>query len=342
MAVLHEFESRLDTGPRSWLITGVAGFIGSNLLQELLEHRQNVVGLDDFSTGHRANLDEVRRLVGEDRWSRFRLLEGDVASPEVCREAAAGVDVILHQAALGSVPRSIENPLASNEANVTGTLALLEAARRGGVRRFVYASSSSVYGDSTTLPKVEEDLGRLLSPYAATKLADEMYAGVFARLHGLETIGLRYFNVFGPRQDPEGAYAAVIPRWIAAMIRGDEVQINGTGETSRDYCYVRNVVQANVLAATVTRKEALDQAYNVAVGQRTSLKELLALLQKRLLPRHPHLEALRPTVGPFRPGDVLHSLADISKARRLLDYEPTHSIEEGVDEALPWYEEHLS
>jgi UDP-N-acetylglucosamine 4-epimerase len=332
----------MRTRPRCWLVTGVAGFIGANLAQSLLEAGQSVVGLDNFATGHRANLDEVRDLVGPEPWSRLRFHEGDVASPDACRQALEGVNVVLHQAALGSVPRSIEDPLASNEANVTGTLTLLEAARRAGVRRFVYASSSSVYGDSPTLPKVEDQMGQLLSPYATTKLANELYAGVFGRLHGMETVGLRYFNVFGPRQDPEGAYAAVIPRWIASMVRGDDVRINGTGETSRDFCYVKNVVQANLLAATVENQAALNQAYNVAVGRRTTLNELFELLRERLVPRHPHLEGLKPVYGPFREGDVLHSLADTSRARQLLGYEPTHSIEQGLDEALDWYERSLS
>jgi len=342
MRSFEEVTDRLRAEPRSWLVTGVAGFIGSNLLQALLELDQSVVGLDNFATGHRANLDEVRDLVGPQHWSRLRFHEGDVASPSVCREALDGVDVVLHQAALGSVPRSIEDPLGSNDANVTGTLALLEAARRAGVRRFVYASSSSVYGDSPTLPKVEDQMGQLLSPYATTKLANELYAGVFGQLHGAETVGLRYFNVFGPRQDPEGAYAAVIPRWVAAMIRGDEVRINGTGETSRDFCYVKNVVQVNILAATVEEPAALNRAYNVAVGRRTTLNELFELLRERLLPRHPHLEGLKPAYGAFREGDVLHSLADTTRARQLLGYEPTHSIEEGLDEALDWYERSLS
>lgn len=342
MAAFDELEDRLRVTPRRWLVTGVAGFIGSNLLQALLELDQSVVGLDNFATGHQANLDEVRDTVGPERWARLRFHEGDIASPSVCSDALAGVDVVLHQAALGSVPRSIEDPLASNDANVTGTLALLEAARRGGVRRFVYASSSSVYGDSPTLPKVEGLLGELLSPYATTKLANELYAGVFGRLHGLETVGLRYFNVFGPRQDPEGAYAAVIPRWVAAMIRGDEVRINGTGETSRDFCYVRNVVQANLLAGTTENPEALNQAYNVAVGHRATLNELLELLRSGLLPRHPHLKDLQPVRGEFRPGDVLHSLADIGKAEALLGYEPTHTLGQGLAECLPWYEQHLA
>jgi UDP-N-acetylglucosamine 4-epimerase len=335
------FEDVLRFKPRRWLVNGAAGFIGSNLLETLLDADQEVVGLDNFATGKRANLDEVRESIGAQRWARFRLLEGDVASPEVCRDAVAGVDIVLHQAALGSVPRSIEEPLASNAANVTGHLALLEAARRAGVRRFVYASSSSVYGDSPTLPKVEDDLGQPLSPYAVTKLADELYAGVYGQVHGMETVGLRYFNVFGPRQDPEGAYAAVIPRWIAAMIAGGEVRINGSGEISRDFCHVRNVVQANILAATVGSAEALNQAYNIALGHRTTLDELFVLLRDRLIPRHPHLAGSRPVYGSYRAGDVMHSLADISKARRLLGYEPTHSIERGLDESLDWYERSL-
>jgi UDP-N-acetylglucosamine 4-epimerase len=341
MGAFEEIADRLRSRPRSWLVTGAAGFIGSNLVQTLLERDQSVVGLDNFATGRRENLDELKGLVRQDQWSRFRFQEGDVASSDVCHEALAGVDVVLHQAALGSVPRSVEEPLASNAANVTGTLALLEAARQLGVRRFVYASSSSVYGDSEQLPKVEDELGRPLSPYAVTKLVDELYADVFGRLHGLETAGLRYFNVFGPRQDPEGAYAAVIPCWIAAMIRGEEVRINGTGETSRDFCYIRNVVQANLLAATVEDPSAFNQAYNVALGHRTSLNELFEVLRKRLLPRHPHLEGLRPAYVPFRAGDVLHSLADIEKARRLLGYEPSHSLEQGLDESLEWYERTL-
>jgi len=342
MTAFERVQDDLRARPRRWLVTGVAGFIGSSLLESLLELDQQVSGLDDFSTGHRANVDEVRAAVGPAKWSRFRLVEGDVASPAACHEAVEGADVVLHQAAIGSVPRSIEDPLASNQANVTGTLALLEEARRAGVRRFVYASSSSVYGDDERLPKREDTLGRPLSPYAATKLADELYAQVFALLHGMETVGLRYFNVFGPRQDPEGAYAAVIPCWLAAMIRGEEVRIHGTGETSRDYCYVRNVVQANLLAGTTSRAEALGTAYNIAAGRRTTLAELFELLRTRLAPRHPHLESVRPVHGPFRAGDVLHSLADIEKARTLLGYDPTHTIEQGLDESLAWYESHLA
>ena len=338
---VEQMQGDLRARPRRWLVTGVAGFIASNLAESLLNLDQDVVGLDNFATGRRENLDEVHELVGPVRWARFRFVEGDVALPDVCREAVAGVDIVLHQAAIGSVPRSIEEPLASNAANVTGHLALLEAARRAGVRRFVYASSSSVYGDSPTLPKVEDDLGRPLSPYAVTKLADELYAVVYGHLHGMETVGLRYFNVFGPRQDPEGAYAAVIPRWIAAMIAGGEVRVNGTGDISRDFCHVKNVVQANLLAATVEAKDALNQAYNVANGERTTLDALFALLRDLLAPRHPRLAGTKPVYGPFRAGDVMHSLADIGKARRLLGYEPTHSIEDGLDESLDWYERNL-
>lgn len=341
MSRYAQVEQELRARPRHWLVTGVAGFIGSSLLERLLELDQAVTGLDDFSTGRRDNLAQVGAKVGPDRLARFRMIEGDVASADACREALAGVDVILHQAALGSVPRSVESPLESNAANVTGHLALLEAARRAAVRRFVYASSSSVYGDSPTLPKLEPDLGRPLSPYAVTKLADELYAGVYGDLHGMQTVGLRYFNVFGPRQDPEGAYAAVIPRWVAAMIRGERVVIHGSGETSRDFCHVANVVQANLLAATVQAPEALNQAYNVAAGRRTTLGELFVLLRDRLAARHPRLARLEPEHGPFRPGDVLHSLADIGKARRLLGFEPTHTIERGLDESLAWYEDHL-
>jgi UDP-N-acetylglucosamine 4-epimerase len=342
MSRYQRVQQELRASPRRWLVTGVAGFIGSSLLESLLRLEQSVTGLDDFSTGRRANLDEVRASVGEDRFARFRLIEGDVASMDACREAVSGTELVLHQAALGSVPRSIEAPLETNAANVTGQLTLLEAARRAGIRRFVYASSSSVYGDSEALPKLEPGLGRPLSPYAVTKLADELYASVYGTLHGMETVGLRYFNVFGPRQDPEGAYAAVIPKWVAAMIRSEPVRVHGTGETSRDFCHVANVVQANLLAATVATPEALNQAYNVAAGRRTTLTELFSLLRERLVARHPHLAGLEPEHGPFRPGDVLHSLADIGKARRLLGYEPTHTIERGLDESIDWYEKNLA
>jgi UDP-N-acetylglucosamine 4-epimerase len=338
MSAYETSTASLRAKPRHWLVTGVAGFIGSNLLETLLQLDQQVTGLDNFATGHRANLDQVRAAVTPERWARFRFLEGNVASPEVCADAIRGVELVLHQAALGSVPRSIEQPIDSDHANVRGHLALLEAARGAGVRRFVYASSSAVYGDSPRLPKVEHETGALLSPYAVTKMTNELYAGVYGQLHGMQTAGLRYFNVFGRRQDPEGAYAAVIPAWVAAMIRGREVRINGTGETSRDFCYVANVVQANILAATVENAEAFNQAYNVAVGRRTTLLELHEALRCRLAATRPALATARPAHGPFRAGDVLHSLADIDKARRLLGFEPTHTLEQGLDEALAWYE----
>lgn len=344
MAEASAFEglaADLRARPRRWLVTGVAGFIGSHLVESLLNLDQHVTGLDNFATGKRANLEEVRGLVGPERWSRFRFVDADVASPEACQDAVRGVAIVLHQAALGSVPRSIEEPLASNAANVTGHLSLLEAARRAGVRRFVYASSSSIYGDSPTLPKVEDRLGSPLSPYAVTKVADELYAAVYGRLHGMETVGLRYFNVFGPRQDPEGAYAAVIPRWVAAMLRGQEVRINGTGDISRDFCHVKNVVQANLLGATVETPAALNEAYNVALGRHTTLDELFVMLRDRLAVDNPALAGMKATYGPFRPGDVMHSLADVGKARRLLGYAPTHSVEQGLDESLAWYRKSL-
>jgi UDP-N-acetylglucosamine 4-epimerase len=319
-------------------VTGVAGFIGSNLLEQLLMLDQQVIGLDNFSTGKRQNLDEVQGVVGADRWSRFRFVEGDIRAPETCRSVCQGVDYILHEAALGSVPRSLEDPISTNANNVTGFLNLLVAARDAGVGRFVYAASSSTYGDHPALPKVEERIGRPLSPYAVTKYVNELYADVFARCYGLQTVGLRYFNIFGPRQDPAGAYAAVIPKWISALLRREPVYINGTGETSRDFCYVRNAIQANLLAATVERPEAVGQVYNVAVNGRTTLLELFTRLRDGLAARHPQLKDAQPVHRDFRAGDVLHSQADIGKARRLLGYEPTHSIGQGLDETLAWYD----
>ena len=276
-AALDQTVRTLQGSPRTWLVTGVAGFIGSNLLEQLLRLDQTVVGLDNFSTGKQRNLDEVKALVGADRWARFRLVEGDICELEACRVVCRGVDYVLHQAALGSVPRSLEDPIATNANNVTGFLNMLVAARDAGVQRFVYAASSSTYGDHPALPKIEERIGRPLSPYAVTKYVNELYADVFARCYGLQTVGLRYFNIFGPRQDPDGAYAAVIPKWVSSLLRGEPVYINGTGETSRDFCYVNNAIQANLLAATVERVEAIDQVYNVAVNARTSLLELFTL-----------------------------------------------------------------
>jgi len=295
------------------------------------------VGLDNFATGRQRNLDQVRALVGAEAWSRFVFVEGDICDPSDCGKAVAVVDVVLHQAALGSVPRSIAEPEKSHAANVTGFLNMLAAARQAGVRRFVYASSSAVYGDDPNLPKTEERIGRPLSPYAATKAMNEMYAEVFARCYGVETIGLRYFNVFGPRQDPEGAYAAVIPAWIAAMIQREPVRIHGDGETSRDFCFVANVVQANLLAGIATQPEATNQVYNIAAGRRTTLNQLFDMLRTRLAKHFPEAADVKPVYADFRAGDVRHSLADISKAQRLLGYEPTHGVAEGLDEAMEWY-----
>jgi UDP-N-acetylglucosamine 4-epimerase len=333
----EEARGWLRQEPKNWLVTGAAGFIGSNLLEELLKLDQRVTALDNFATGKRRNLEEVRSLVGEERWRRCTFIEGDIRDGAVCREACRGADYVLHQAALGSVPRSIADPATSNEVNVSGTLNILVAARDNGVKRLVYASSSSVYGDSPALPKVEDVTGRPLSPYAVTKCVNELYAGVFAATYGLETIGLRYFNVFGPRQDPNGPYAAVIPLWIAAMLKGDQVYINGTGETSRDFCFVANTVQANLLAAVADRPEAMNQVYNVAVSARTSLNELCEALRARLVPHRSALRDFKPEYRDFRPGDVMHSLADIGKVGQLLGYRPTHSLVQGLDEALPWY-----
>lgn len=337
MTSYEELQRTLRTAPRTWLVTGVAGFIGSNLLEALLRLDQRVVGVDNFDTGKRSNLEQVRALVSPTQWAQFRLIEGDIADLAVCQAACAGVELVLHQAALGSVPRSLAEPLASHRANLTGFLNLLDTARHAGVRRFVYASSSAVYGDEPRLPKVEERIGRPLSPYAAMKFMDEVYADTWARAYGIECVGLRYFNVFGPRQDPDGAYAAVIPRWIAAMLRGEPVRINGDGETSRDFCYVANVVQANLLAATTSNPAAVNQVYNVAVGERTTLNQLFQLLQAGLRRRDPSLQVQKPLYQDFRPGDVRHSHADIGKAARLLGYAPTHRIADGLEEAFDWY-----
>ncbi len=338
----EDVRNRLRERPARWLVTGAAGFIGSNLLEQLLELDQTVVGLDNFSSGKEANLAHVAGRVGESRWRNFTFIRGDIRSIETCQAACAGADYVLHEAALGSVPRSIEDPLTSNENNVTGTLNMLVAARDQRVKRLVYAASSSTYGDHPALPKREEVIGRPLSPYAVTKYVNELYAEVFARCYGLETIGLRYFNVFGQRQDPDGAYAAVIPRWVAAMIKGEPVYINGNGETSRDFCFIDNVVQMNLLAATSPNPEAVNQVFNTAVNARTSLNELFAMLRERLLPFCPHLAAFEPVYRDFRAGDVLHSQADIGRAANLLGYTPTHSVSQGLDNALQWYRENIS
>ncbi len=337
MAAYDQLQKELKAAPRTWLVTGVAGFIGSNLLEALLQLNQRVTGLDNFSTGKQKNLAEVQSLVSPAQWRRFRFLEGDIAELAACREACAGVDFVLHQAALGSVPLSMADPLGSHRSNVTGFLNMLVAARDAKVKRFVYASSSAVYGDDPGLPKVEEKVGKPLSPYAATKAINEMYANAFAMAYGLPFIGLRYFNVFGCRQDPDGAYAAVIPKWIASLLKRETVFINGDGETSRDFCYVANVVQANLLAATTRNAAALDRAYNVALGERTTLNELFQLLQDALRAKDAALPDQKPVYRDFRPGDVRHSLADIGKAQSVLGYGPTHGIRQGLELAMDWY-----
>ena len=342
MNAFEKAATGLKTEPKVWLITGVAGFIGSNLLEALLRLNQRVIGLDNYTTGSRQNLEQVRELVATRQWKNFQQIEGDITDASTCARATRGVDFVLHQAALGSVPRSLDRPVDFHSANATGTLNVLLAARDRGVKRLVFASSSSVYGDDPDLPKREDKAGRCLSPYAATKFSGELYAGIFGRHYGLETICLRYFNVFGPRQDPNGSYAAVIPRWIKALMQNEPVLINGDGETTRDFCYVANVVQANILAATVEDRDAINQVYNVAVNARTSLNRLFELLRISLLPDFPHLASIKPRYQPFRPGDVPHSQADISKATRLLGYAPTHNLEKGIAEALAWYRTHLA
>lgn len=346
MTAYDHLLAQLPKSPKTWLIAGVAGFIGSNLLETLLKLDQRVVGLDNFATGHQRNLDEVQTQVAAEQWANFKFIEGDICNLTDCQLACEGVDYVLHQAALGSVPRSVQDPIATNATNISGFLNMLVAARDAnagkGVQRFVYAASSSTYGDHPGLPKVEDTIGKPLSPYAVTKYVNELYADVFAKAYGLQSIGLRYFNVFGPRQDPNGAYAAVIPRWIASMIKGEPIFINGDGETSRDFCYVANAVQANLLAATITKPEAVNQIYNVAVGDRTTLNELYAQLLSQLLPRNAHLQDAKPTYRDFRAGDVRHSLADISKAATHLGYAPTQRVAQGITKAMAWYVNRLT
>ncbi len=326
----------LPKNPKTWLVTGVAGFIGSNLLETLLELDQRVVGLDNFATGHQRNLDEVQGLVSAEQWARFSFIEGDIRHLEDCRRACEGVDYVLHQAALGSVPRSLDDPITSNATNIDGFLNMMVAARDAKVSSFTYAASSSTYGDHPALPKVEDVIGKPLSPYAVTKYVNELYAEVFARHYGLACVGLRYFNVFGKRQDPNGAYAAVIPKWTAAMIQGDKVYINGDGETSRDFCFVENAVQANLLAATTADPAAQNQVYNVAVGDRTSLNALFALIRMSLSTLGVSY-ILDPVRRDYRAGDVRHSQASIDKAKSLLGYSPAYSVSAGLKIAMPWY-----
>lgn len=342
MTRYEQLQAELRQQPKTWLVTGVAGFIGSNLLETLLKLDQRVVGLDNFATGHQRNLDEVQSLVSPAQWANFVFIKGDIRLLEDCQKSCVGVDYVLHQAALGSVPRSLADPITTNDTNISGFLNMLIAARDAHVQSFVYAASSSTYGDHIDLPKVEENIGNPLSPYAVTKYVNELYASVFARCYDFTTVGLRYFNVFGPRQDPNGAYAAVIPKWMIALLRNEDIYINGDGETSRDFCYVANVVQVNLLAA-LAKYYARNQVYNVALGDRTSLNEVYVKLRKKIAQaaknnksiKYPLAEKLK--YRDFRAGDVQHSLADIEKAVTKLDYQPTHRIDEGLEETVPWY-----
>ncbi|KPN70865.1 NAD-dependent epimerase/dehydratase family protein [Neisseria sp. 83E34] len=332
----EHIQQELKQSPKKWLVTGVAGFIGSNLLETLLMLDQTVVGLDNFATGHLHNLDEVQRTVTPEQWARFTFIEGDIRNLETCHQACKGVDYVLHEAALGSVPRSINDPITSNSANIDGFLNMLVAARDAEVKSFVYAASSSTYGDHPGLPKVEHTIGKPLSPYAVTKYVNELYADVFARTYGFTCIGLRYFNVFGKRQDPNGAYAAVIPKWTSAMIKNEDLFINGDGETSRDFCFIENTVQANILAATTDNAEARNQVYNVAVGGRTTLNQLFNYIRNSLADND--IQYTKDAIyRDFRAGDVRHSQADIAKAQSLLGYNPQFTIEQGIQKAMPWY-----
>ena len=337
----RQVRQRMKASKRRWLVTGVAGFIGSHLAQTLLELDQAVVGLDNFSTGKRENLELLREAVGDERWQNLRFIEGDIRSLDTCNAACAGVDVVLHQAGLGSVPRSIDRPLRTHESNVNGFLNMLLAARDAGAARMVYASSSAVYGDHPGLPKVESQLGRAMSPYGLSKRMNELYADVFAACYGFQSIGLRYFNVFGPRQDPDGPYASVIPAWLGALIRGETAYVNGDGTAARDYCHVDNVVQANLLAASVEDPQALGQAYNVAVGEMATLNELFELMRELLSQRLPHLRGVRAVHRAPRRGDMLLSRADVSKAARLLGYRPSYDLRSGLAQTIDWYLEHL-
>ena len=340
MSKYEQVKNELLETPKVWLVTGVAGFIGSNLLENLLKLNQTVVGLDNFSTGYQHNLDEVKTQVANTQWARFTFYEGDICNLGDCQKAVKDVDYVQHQAALGSVPRSVEDPITTNASNISGFLNMLVAARDAKVTSFTYAASSSTYGDHPALPKVEEHIGKPLSPYAVTKYVNELYADVFARTYGFNTIGLRYFNVFGRRQNPHGAYAAVIPKWTASLINGETVYINGDGETSRDFCFIDNAVQINILAATALN-HVKNEVYNVAVGDRTTLNELFASIKRSLVENGQEMASLKPVYRDFRPGDVLHSKADVSKAASKLGYEPLHKIDEGISQTMPWYIEYF-
>lgn len=335
MTKYEKIQQELIRNPKSWLVTGVAGFIGSNLLEKLLKLGQTVVGLDNFSTGYQKNLDEVKSLVSKTEWSRFNFIEGDIRDYTTCEMVVSGVDFVLHQAALGSVPRSISDPISTNASNIDGFLNMLHAAKEAKAKSFTYAASSSTYGDHPALPKIEENIGNPLSPYAVTKYVNELYAAVYARTYGFRSIGLRYFNVFGKRQDPNGAYAAVIPKWTAAMIRNDRVFINGDGETSRDFCFIENTIQMNILAATAS-DNAKNEIYNVAVGDRTTLNDLFKTISSALQNNKKHYNKT-PIYQDFRAGDVRHSQANIQKAIAKLSYVPSHTISSGIEIAMPWY-----
>jgi len=325
-----------------WLITGVAGFIGSNLLESLLKLNQTVIGLDNFSTGHRHNLEEVQRMLNPDQWNRFTLIEGDIRHLDTCKKACENADIVLHQAALGSVPGSIEDPLLTNDINVNGFINMLMASKDTGVKRFVFAGSSAIYGDSHNLPQKEEIIGRSLSPYAITKYINELYADIFSQVYKMEYIGLRYFNVFGPRQDPDGAYAAVIPKWFSDLIMGNTVYINGDGKTSRDFCYIDNCVQANLLAALTENPNAVNQIYNVSLGRQTTLDELFIMIRACVSKLYTHAQTVVPVYRDFRPGDICHSLADIAKAKSMLEYDPRISVQEGLGKSANWYINYFS
>ena len=341
MTAFEKLLETFKTEQKTWLVTGNAGFIGSNLTEFLLNHDQKVVGLDNFSTGYQHNIDDVLSQVGEDNAKNFTFIEGDIADIDVCTKACQSVDIVLHQAALGSVPRSIDDPVTSNRSNVTGFLNMLTAAKDAGIKRFVYASSSSVYGDSQELPKVEARTGNVLSPYAAMKATNELYAGVFQKVYGMETLGMRYFNVFGRRQDPNGAYAAVIPKWVGSLLEGEDVFINGDGETSRDFTYIDNVIQMNLLAGTTDNTEAFGEAFNVAVGGRNTLNELYTLINTELGKHIKTFSSREAIYRDFRAGDIRHSNADITKAKTTVGYAPTHDIYQGMEEAIEWYIENI-
>lgn len=341
MSTYARLLKKLSTNGKSWLVTGVAGFIGSNLAENLLKAGQKVIGLDNFSTGYRHNLLMIRSAVGEEIWRNFSFIEGDIRNLDVCRSACEKAEIVLHQAALGSVPRSIEDPITTNGSNVDGFLNMLVAARDAGIKSFVYAASSSTYGSEPTMPKVEDRIGKPLSPYAVTKYVNELYAEVFASAYGFRSIGLRYFNIFGQRQDPAGAYAAVIPQWFASILRGEPVYINGDGETSRDFCYIDNCVQANLLAACSEEKDAWNQVYNIACGQRTTLNELFRLIRDEVARHKPEVATVQPQYRDFRPGDVRHSLANIGKAEKLLGYMAKFKVRDGLRLAGDWYAAHL-